>query len=180
MEVKCAICGIKFNRRKGEINRSLCLRRKIYCSLRCSGVGNIGNLPRRVKKPKINKPKLKRKTGGNFRSDEFTPFRRIYQMSKGRSKKKKIEFKLTLSDLKHQWDIQDGVCVYTGWKMEISTRKDKRIKELPTKASIDRIDPKKGYIPGNIQFVAYIANMAKCSFPESQLIEFCKAVVSHH
>ena len=47
------------------------------------------------------------------------------------------------------------------------------------KASVDRIDNHKGYVPGNIQFVCMIANFAKNVFSESDLLMFCSAVAKH-
>jgi hypothetical protein len=43
---------------------------------------------------------------------------------------------------------------------------------------LDRIDHSKGYIEGNVRFVACIANYARNAFTDEDLQEFCEAVVS--
>ena len=49
----------------------------------------------------------------------------------------------------------------------------------PDRASLDRIDSTKGYVKGNIQFVAVMAQYAKHGFTEQELLGFCKRVVEH-
>lgn len=57
--------------------------------------------------------------------------------------------------------------------MEISrTSADEDIKKTPTKASLDRIDPNKGYIIGNVEFVCYCINVMKNDFTKEQMIDF--------
>lgn len=43
-------------------------------------------------------------------------------------------------------------------------------------ASMDRLDHKKSYTKNNIRFVSIVANIARNSFSDNQLYEFCKAV----
>lgn len=50
----------------------------------------------------------------------------------------------------------------------------------PSNASLDRIDNSKGYIEGNVRFVALMANLARQSFTDEQMIAFCKAVATNN
>jgi len=113
-------------------------------------------------------------------TDEYTPFKHYFSNITGRSRHKrtktKISSNLTINDLKSQWEKQSGICPYTGIKMTLSTRRKRN--PLPYQASIDRIDHKKGYDVGNIQFVSLIANYAKNSFSSMQLIEFSNSVAT--
>jgi hypothetical protein len=43
-------------------------------------------------------------------------------------------------------------------------------------ASVDRIDSSKGYTKDNIQFVCFMANIAKNKFSCDELINFCNLV----
>lgn len=81
--------------------------------------------------------------------------------------------------MKNQWDLQKGICAYTGWPLisPPNTTTWKRLKITPTRASVDRIDSKKGYVKGNIQFVSLIAQYAKNVWHEKELYNFCEAVV---
>jgi hypothetical protein len=46
-------------------------------------------------------------------------------------------------------------------------------------ASLDRIDSQKGYLKGNVRFVALMANLARADFRDRDLLIFCRAVVAH-
>lgn len=43
-------------------------------------------------------------------------------------------------------------------------------------ASLDRIDNSKGYLKGNVRFVSMMANLARSTFSDNELIRFCKSV----
>lgn len=57
----------------------------------------------------------------------------------------------------------------SGWNGEHSIKR----------ASLDRKDPARGYVPDNVQFVCLIANYAKNAFSDEELVLFCKAVAAH-
>ena len=95
-------------------------------------------------------------------------------MSKRRSL---MPIDISVQDLQDQWDKQRGICPYTGWKMKLRLRKKG---SSPYQASLDRIDSSCGYVRGNIQFVALMANYAKNSFDDEHLIQFCKAVARRY
>jgi hypothetical protein len=86
-----------------------------------------------------------------------------------------------LDDLRAQWQKQDGVCPYTGWRMILpsSSHTYNDLPIGPRNASLDRIDSARGYTPGNIQFVSYMANVAKNDFTHEQMLDFCRAVAEH-
>jgi hypothetical protein len=77
-----------------------------------------------------------------------------------------------LSDL---WLYQKGKCVLTG--VPISLKTDKKI--TPTTASLDRINSAIGYIKGNVQFVAYSANLAKNLFSDAEIKLFFSSIIEH-
>lgn len=82
--------------------------------------------------------------------------------------------------MKSLWEKQNGICPYTGWKLELPRTTTGFLDNQSSKrASVDRINISKGYVEGNIQFVSVIANFAKNTFSDDQLIEFCKAVADY-
>lgn len=166
----CTQCGGSFTRSKYEYQRNLKRNKGVFCNHHCYVIFRNKKYPTpKGKKPTWMNP-------GN-RLDEFSPFKMYIRLINQHTKRTKKEVSITLQDLKNQWDKQKGICPYTGWKMNISptSKWDKKIKDM-NQASVDRIDSSRGYILGNIQFVCMIANFAKNSFSDKDLIEFCTAV----
>lgn len=101
------------------------------------------------------------------KQDDLSQFRTHLRRAKKRARKKGIKFSITAEDLKYIYEKQQGICPYTGW--QFSSKRERR-------PSLDRIDPSKGYVPGNVQFVSLIAQFAKGDFSEETLIRFCEDV----
>lgn len=168
--VKCFVCSKEFERANAEINRNKKIGRKTFCSRSCSGKHCITNIPEEKRK---NAKHLKK---GSDR-DQYSPFRVFLKTCKMRMVQKNREVNLSLRDLKEQWDKQKGICPYTGWKMKIAPcQSRKSIRKTPDRASLDRIDSKKGYVKNNIQFVSLIAQYAKNDWDECVILDFANAV----
>jgi hypothetical protein len=117
------------------------------------------------------------------RKDEYSPFRWHFRNAIRRSQESdRKECTITLDDLKKQWDDQKGKCPYTGWELKNlpDTNTKKQLPLTPDRASLDRKDSSKGYVPGNIQFVSTMANYAKNRWGDQELFEFCAAVYKGH
>jgi hypothetical protein len=89
------------------------------------------------------------------------------------------QYDITLEDLKVQWEKQHGICPYTGWTMKRPVNSTVRRSVSPDSASVDRIDSSKGYTKDNIQFICLMAQYAKNTFQEADVLKFCEAVVRH-
>jgi|ERR1039458_325680 hypothetical protein len=169
--VNCDGCGVKFERRTAEANRSERLGRKQYCTQSCATQkaarerGYYGRpfTPDTRPIPENSGRKL----------DEFSSFRGYLNKIKSRSRK---ECSLTLEDLKAQWDRQQGVCPVTGWTIELPASNGRRRVCHPRRASLDRIDSNEGYHVDNIRWVAAIVNFAKSTWTDEDVIEFARAV----
>lgn len=114
--------------------------------------------------------------------DEYSPFRQHLRLARRRVRASGRECNITLEYLKELWENQGGRCPYTGWKLDNpSTTNEYNGYDLhPKRASLDRIDSARGYVPGNVQFVSVIANYGKRDFREEELLEFCKAVAEYN
>ena len=166
IKLKCENCGIEFERKIGEYHRNLKKNRRIFCSRKCCGHGVTNNLPKEKNTIGLN---------SSNRKDDFSPFRWHFRNIKRRESK---ICAITLKDLKNQWEMQKGICPYTGWKlknMETTNYLD-QLPKTPDRASLDRIDSTKGYILGNIQFISLMAQYAKAHWKEENLFKFCEAV----
>jgi len=84
------------------------------------------------------------------------------------AKKKGYEVNVTMQYLAEIFKQQDGRCALTGLPL--------KIQKGVGNASIDRIDSKKGYIIGNVQWVDKRVNIMKHVIPESEFIELCRLV----
>ena len=165
----CSVCNIIFQRSKSECYRGIKKNRLFYCSRKCSGKANINNFGDR-KCDIIQLQEYAKEYYNNKDKDCYTPFRQHLRSVKNRNKEHNID----LEYLKNLWEEQKGVCPLTGWNLDLIR------KASPNQASLDRIDSNKGYIQGNIRFIALIANLCKSSYDDQQVLEFCKAVVERH
>ena len=109
------------------------------------------------------------------REDGLSPFRNYVAQAKERGIG---VFDLTPEYLKALWEDQKGACPHTGQRLELVSKYTKR-KTQPYQASLDRIDSSKGYIKGNVQFVALTYNYAKNRFSHEDVLAFCEKVLSH-
>lgn len=81
--------------------------------------------------------------------------------------------------LKALWEQQKGICPMTGWKIILpDSTMGWSGGKCPENASLDRVDSSRGYLKGNVQFIALIANLAKADFAKCDVIAFCQAVAN--
>lgn len=90
---------------------------------------------------------------------------------KQRSKNKDIAFNLDFDYLKELWETQNGLCSLTGVSM---TNSDSR---TTTTISVDRINPKLGYVKGNIRFICDIVNKMKQELNDDELKLWCHKIL---
>lgn len=77
--------------------------------------------------------------------------------------------------LEGMWQAQAGKCALTGVQMTHEVRKGR----IWTNASIDRIDPRIGYEPSNVQLVCFLVNIMKNDATVEQFVDWCRKVVAH-
>lgn len=175
ISLTCAGCGVTFQRRRSEVDRQrrnnperqpFCTR---SCYFRSEGHQNLGeHLGSRLVDGR----------GTGVPRDRWSPFR--YFMRKARNRKQPTD--LDLSYLEELWRAQDGRCALSGLQMEMPSTGEVWEKQFrdPFKPSLDRIDNRQGYVRGNVRFVCVIANLAKASFSDEELVTFCTAVATWH
>jgi hypothetical protein len=165
IEITCSNpeCNKTFLKDKSEFDRNLKKGRKNYCSRNCVGKIHNGHLSNY-----FNQTKNILKNFSDNRKDKYTGLREHM----ARVKKRHKDYDITLEDLLEQWVKQEGICVYSGVRLN----KSKKNGNIITTASLDRIDSKKGYVKGNIQFISIICNYAKNNVSHEEMIEFCKII----
>ncbi len=91
----------------------------------------------------------------------------LHKYAKSRAKKRNLEFNIEVSDI-----IIPEKCPYLGNDLVIGVNGNNKYSP-----SLDRIDPTKGYIKGNIQVVSRLYNSMKWDSSKEELIHFCKSVL---
>jgi hypothetical protein len=178
-KIICATCNKEHEIRLGDYNRKIRAGQdEFYCSLKCAGKADYKNNPKKLEKNRGNISLLKGYEAN--RLDEYSPFRYHANKARSRSKQKGYKTNITAKYLKEEiWDKQNGICPYTGIKMELGrTSAEEDIKKTPIKASLDRIDPNIGYIKGNVEYVCYCINVMKNDFTKEEMINFINQIKS--
>ena len=93
----------------------------------------------------------------------------LLKSTKSRAKSDSIEHTISKKDI-----IIPELCPY----LEVPLTRIHGQGQLPTNASVDRIDNSKGYIKSNIQIISKLANRMKNHATEDQLIQFAKSVLA--
>lgn len=160
-EFTCDQCGRTETKPTSEYNRNIKLGRKNFCSRSCTAQYSNTQIPRVYKKDRYD---IKQHAGD--RRDKYTAFRYTFRTAKNRFK----DFNLTLDDLVQQWNAQGGICPYSHIQLDLPEYCKKV--HFSVRASLDRIDSSKGYVPGNIQFVSTMINLMKAELPTEDVIKF--------
>lgn len=169
VELTCTKCGKTFLRHPSEHRRSKSQGRA-YCSRSCLTSYSNSHLRTKHGSTKGLVPDNKK--------DELSPFRWYL----ARIRQRQPDAGLTLPDLQGLWEQQRGLCALSGlpmWLPETTGAHDTGVRN-PWKASLDRLDPNKGYALGNIRFVTTMGNFCRNSFSDEDVRAFCRAVVAHH
>jgi hypothetical protein len=105
-----------------------------------------------------------------YKLDELSPYKNLHWMAKRGAKKRKIEFTITINDIKELWEKQKGLCAYT----HIPITLHKKEKHTIYSASLDRIDSSKGYHKDNIELVCLFINYGKNGFEKKDVLNILK------
>ncbi len=92
----------------------------------------------------------------------------LWSQAKRRAAREGIEFSISREDVQIP-----AICPYLGFPLTRSWGKG----PLPTNASIDKINPAKGYVSGNIEVISRMANTMKSNATQEQLETFARNVL---
>ena len=174
VKVICFNCGKEFERPLKEVKRIESRGRHLYCCRECVCKG-LSKIRKGASKTLSEKQLEHLKKISSNRIDEFTPFKYTFRSIKKRFK----DVNVTLEDLKKQWELQKGICPFTGFKLILPH--DSNIHEIDYfhRASLDRIDSSKGYVKGNIQFISTPINLMKNNKSDESVKSFLKEISSY-
>ena len=165
IKLDCTTCNIEFFYAKKEFNRQTKRgRTKFYCSLSCHR--KYQNINRTIEEQlKISKALSIRSENNNYaKKGNFT-----FYLNKAKSRNK--EYNIDEEYLQEIWNLQNEKCSLSNIPIQL-----KKGRHLPNTASLDRIDSAKGYIKGNVQFLAYSINLAKNTFTDAAIMILLKNI----
>jgi hypothetical protein len=105
--------------------------------------------------------------------DELSPFRYFSK------KAKRLHCTVPPEIFRDMWIQQKGLCAVSGKSLLLPRTVTEHNNRHPLQASIDRIDSSKGYVVGNMRFVALIVNYALSTWDDEVLEDLAKAIVQH-
>ncbi len=92
------------------------------------------------------------------------------------AKNRKIAVEITIQEAWQQFLKQNRKCALTGEDLQF----DSGHRSGDGTASLDRIDPAKGYIDGNVQWVHRDVNWMKSNFSQVKFVSWCEKVADHN
>lgn len=114
--------------------------------------------------------RMKRSRGKNWLRGSV---RSAVQSAKDRTTHHGLPFSVTINDCWQLRARQRNKCVLSGLEFEKSETGVARM----LSPSLDRIEPSKGYVAGNIRFILHALNAMKGSGTDVELIVICRAVL---
>jgi len=96
--------------------------------------------------------------------------------AKTRATQSGLPFDIDVQYLRDLYEKQKGLCAYTGEVMQIQASKSES--KWPV-MSLDKIDPQKGYVKGNVQFVTMRVNTMKNDMNHEQFVQNMQHILTH-
>lgn len=106
----------------------------------------------------------------------------VFQSRRSGAKNRGTPWTITIKDLNAQYELQKGLCYYTGAQMKTASRDIDYSRELannPLTLSVDRRDSNGGYTPDNIVLCCRFANYAKNQYPEEQFKAILRTIAGN-
>lgn len=117
-------------------------------------------------------PKLMQEYGNAYAHRH--PNRRLWSVAKQRAKKRGVDFSISYEDV-----VVPEVCPVLGMKLVLGVGTSGRQGGNPDSPSLDRIDPSRGYVPGNVWVISHLANSMKGAASKDQLRKFAQWVLKN-
>lgn len=95
------------------------------------------------------------------------------------AKSRRLNVEILKTDIIKLWKAQNGLCALTKIPMQMtnSVRSSRSRNLNQYRASVDRIDSEKGYIPGNIRLVCAYVNVMRSDMTDDELRFWCAAIL---
>jgi hypothetical protein len=123
----------------------------------------------------LRRREIRAEDPGRFRAIEHVAYyakraRRIWHTARARARREGVEFSIDASDV-----VIPETCPVFGTPFDMRDNVDMRGPRYDV-PSLDRIDPSKGYVPGNVWVISFAANRIKCDSTPEELLMVAIAV----
>lgn len=98
--------------------------------------------------------------------------KKMWRRAKNRATENGIDFDIEVSDI-----VIPNICPILGIPLKENKGKSGAYRDSP---SLDKIDPTKGYVKGNVQVVSQLANGMKHNATTEELITFAKYILTNY
>ncbi len=105
-------------------------------------------------------------------------FSKAIANAKKRSKEKGLVFEIDIDYIKKIYSEQSGKCYYSKLPLNIVKSQESGLHDS-FKMTLDRLDPNKGYVKGNVVWCAYCINSFKLNMSKDKIVEVCKAIINN-
>lgn len=173
MCIICKECSDEFDIVKKEYNRQIKNGRQpdqFFCSLSCTASWKNKNRSEEEQAKQTAALILRSKGNTYGRANKKGDF--TYFLNKARQRPQETNI-----DEEYLQSIWTGRCAISNIPIIM---KNTKVKNTINTASLDRIDSSKGYVKGNVQFVAYGINLAKNTFEDNDVHLLIKEIVNHY
>lgn len=100
------------------------------------------------------------------------PAARMIISARHRARKRGLECTITRDDV-----VIPDRCPILGIELVCGTGVSGRPGGSPDSMSLDRIDPERGYVPGNVQVISHLANTMKSYASKEELVMFARWIL---
>lgn len=122
----------------------------------------------------------KRKASSEFynsnKGDLDFRLRQLVRGAKQRAKLQGLDFDIDFEYVKELWSITNGKCQVSGREFDLTPSDTYQNKDAP---SLDKIEPKLGYIKGNVRLVTWHVNAAILNFGLDTFLDLCRNVIEN-
>ena len=120
-----------------------------------------------------------------WRSETRKDYKKFIQWNtksiRSRAKLSGLDFDLTQESMILQFENQGAKCFYTGQSLDFSivvpAHNTKRTHPHRLAPSLDRLDPSKGYVQGNVVWCVYYVNRMKNDLSYDEFIDTCRTIL---
>lgn len=112
----------------------------------------------------------------NLKKDIRRYFNRHIASLRHRAKLNNLPFNLTGDYLYNQYLKQNKTCYWTGKDFDMISQYKDKSRPVDNFISVDKLDPDKGYVEGNVVLCLWKVNQLKNNLTSSEFIAFCSLI----